>query len=85
MVKHQPALPRRAMSGSMAMQWQGLVSMSMVHITTREHRDVPGLGSKLGSQSCPKMCRTGPTSHWAVAFGRAALCLMWVAKQSWPW
>jgi hypothetical protein len=74
-----------AMSGSMAMQWQGLVSMSVAHITTKEHRDVPGLDSRLGSQRCPKMCRTGPTSHWAVAFGRAALCLTWVAKQSWPW
>lgn len=33
-VKSQPVLPLRAMSGSVATQWQGLVSVSLVHIAT---------------------------------------------------
>lgn len=39
----QPKLFLRAMSELMVTQWQELVLMSMAHITTREHGDVPGL------------------------------------------
>lgn len=83
MVKTQPLLPLTAMSGSMAMQWLGSVSMSLTHISTREYRDVPGLGSRLGSQRCPKMGRTGPNSHQAAAFGRAGSVPHLGSKQSW--
>lgn len=40
MLRSQPKLPLRDMSGSLAMQGQG--SMSVPHITTREHSDFPG-------------------------------------------
>jgi hypothetical protein len=55
MLMSQPELPLRAMSGSVAMQWQGSVSMSMAHISAIEygmslvraasgyHTDVQGL------------------------------------------
>lgn len=53
MVKFQLALLLRAMSGSIAMQWQGLVLISLTHVTIRDHGDVPGL-------SCQGLSRTGP-------------------------
>lgn len=37
MGRSQPQLPLRAMSESMAMEWQGLVSMSTAHIIIREN------------------------------------------------
>lgn len=40
-------LPLRAVSESMAMQHQGLVSMSVAHITTREQKDFLG-GAAMG-------------------------------------
>jgi hypothetical protein len=44
MVKSQPVLLLRAMSGSVAMQQHQSVSMSVAHITTKGHVDFPGLG-----------------------------------------
>lgn len=48
MVRSQPELPLKIMPGSMATQFQGSVLMAMVHITTREHGEVPGGGSLWG-------------------------------------
>lgn len=50
MVKSQPVLPLRALSGSVVIQWQGsvAVAVSVAHITNKDHGDVPGLGSHLG-------------------------------------
>lgn len=48
MVRSQPEMLLRVMSESMVTQQQGSVSMSMAHIITREHRDVPGQGSHQG-------------------------------------
>ena len=56
MVKFQLALLLRAMSGSIAMQWQGLVLISLTHVTIRDHGDVPGI-------SCQGLSRTGPDPH----------------------
>lgn len=55
MVKYQPLLPLRVMSGSLAIQWMGLGSMSMAPITTREHRDIPGLRSCQETGGCPEL------------------------------
>lgn len=63
----------RAMSQSMPMQWQGLVSTCMVHITTREHEDVAGWGGS--SMDAMGMCRTGPSPHRLQCSGEMALCL----------
>lgn len=38
-------LSLRVMSKSMAVEWQVSASMSLAHITTREHRDVLVCGS----------------------------------------
>lgn len=45
MLKYWPVLPLKAMSGSMVMQQQGSVSISVDHITTKGHEDVPGLAA----------------------------------------
>lgn len=42
-VKAQPEPSLRAMSGSVIEQQQGPVSMSVSHITTKDHVDVSGL------------------------------------------
>lgn len=47
MVKSQSMLPL-TMSGSMAVQQQGSVSMPMAHTTTKNHVDVPDLDCCLG-------------------------------------
>jgi hypothetical protein len=43
------------MSGSMAMQRQGSVPMSMNHIATRYHGDVPGVQSHLELHKCQRL------------------------------
>jgi hypothetical protein len=45
MVRSQPELLLRTMSGSVAIQLQGSVLMSIAYVTTREHGDVPDAGS----------------------------------------
>lgn len=72
-MKSQPLLPLRAMAGYVVMQLQASVSMSMIYVTTRDHEDVPRLGSHLGPQrscgssSAPSLVmslwKAGPTSH----------------------
>lgn len=37
-----------------------LVWMSIAHITTRKHRDVPGWGSWQGPHGCPGAVHNGP-------------------------
>lgn len=44
LVKSQSMLLLRAMSGSVTMYPQGSVSVSVAHITTKDHAEVPGLG-----------------------------------------
>lgn len=46
-MKFQLMLQLKAMSVTMAMQQKGSVSMSVAHISIRDHEDVPGLGSCL--------------------------------------
>lgn len=58
MVRSQPKLLLRAISESVATQWQGLVSMA--HITTREHGNVHGQGSHWGLFGCP-----GAVHNWS--------------------
>jgi hypothetical protein len=53
LVRSQPKLPMRVMSEFMGKQWQGSVLMSLAHITTREHGEVPGWSSCLGPPGCP--------------------------------
>jgi len=50
MVRSYLKLLLRAMAESVAMQWLGLVSM--VHITTREHGNVPGQDSHWELHGC---------------------------------
>ena len=64
MVKSQPMLPMRVMSRSVAMQWQTSLPMSMVPITTRDHGDVPGLCSCLGSRGCLGAVQNWTTTFW---------------------
>ena len=44
-MKSQPELQLKAMSGSVAVEQQKSVSISMAHITPREHGDTPSWGS----------------------------------------
>lgn len=53
-MKSQPELPLKAMSGSVAMQHQRSVSMSMAHITVREYEDIPGWSNHQGPCECPE-------------------------------
>lgn len=57
MLRSQQELPLRAMYESVAIQWQGSVSMSVAHVTNREHGDVPG--SHRGTTGCP-----GAVQNW---------------------
>lgn len=53
MVRSQPELQLRAMTGSMTTQWQGSMLMSVTHSTTREHGDIPSQDSHRGPHGCP--------------------------------
>lgn len=50
MVKPQPVLPLRAVSGCMALQQRGVCVdvCGLAHVTTKGHADVPDLGCRLG-------------------------------------
>lgn len=77
------------MSGSVAAQLQGSVSMSVAYITTREHGDVPGVGSAgnhmdiqggaVHDWSCSSLdlmlWKTGPASPQQQHYEEQALCL----------
>lgn len=54
MVKFWSMLTLRAMLGSVAMEQEGLVLMSVAHIITRDHGDIPHLDSLLGPCRYPK-------------------------------
>jgi hypothetical protein len=53
MVMSEPELPLRVMSESVAIPWQGLVPMSVAHITTRQDGDVPCQDSHWEPCGCP--------------------------------
>jgi hypothetical protein len=52
----------RAMSRFVATRQQGLVSM--VHIATRKHGDIPGWAAAGEHMDVQGLCRTGPALHW---------------------
>lgn len=57
-----PMVPLRTMSGSQVMQQQrSVLMMSLVHIITRDHEDVPDLGSCKGPRGAEQ---DGPRPHW---------------------
>lgn len=56
-----------AMSGCMIMQQQGSVSMSLVHITTKDHENFLGLGPC----RCPRAVQSCPHPLPSAAVGRA--------------
>lgn len=55
-MKSQPIL-LRTMSASVTVQQQRSVLMSLAHTTTKDHEDVPSLGSHRGPQDVQKFCR----------------------------
>lgn len=57
------------MAESMAMQWQGLVSLSMVHITKREHGASMVRAAARDHVEVQGLCITGPAPHWLRASG----------------
>ena len=63
MVRSQPELQLRAMSGSMAMQWQGLVLMSVMPVTTKGYWNVPGRVAFGDYSDVQGLFRTGPSFH----------------------
>lgn len=63
MVRSQPELLLRAMSESVAAQWQRSMLMLVAYITTREHRDIPGQGSLWGLLGCPGVYSSVPAPH----------------------
>lgn len=65
MAKSQPVW--RAMSGSVAMQQQGSVLMSVAHITTKIHEVIPGLGCCLALRSQPMAVQSWPCASLATA------------------
>lgn len=55
-MRFHPGLSLRAMSGSVTMQQQESVLVSMAHFTTREHGDICGHGSCWElSRSCAEL------------------------------
>lgn len=81
------------MSESLGMQWQGLVSMFLAHITLNEHEDVPGhsscWGPCVGPGAVHNWPRTsldamfwsvGPISHQRHHVGEQVLWLAQVAQ-----
>lgn len=70
MVKSQMSV--RSISGFMAMQYQGSVSISMACITIRDHADIPGLGCHcLGPWRYPRAVQSWPCHSLAVALWKA--------------
>lgn len=51
-----PKLLLRVITEFMSMQWQGLVLMSLAHITIKEHGNVPDEGSSRRPLGCPRSC-----------------------------
>ena len=55
MVKSQSQMTLMAMSRSKATQWQGSVLVSVAHITTRQHEDIPGYPGDVKSWHSPSL------------------------------
>ena len=72
LVRSQPKLPMRVMSEFMGKQWQGSVLMSLAHITTREHGDVPGRGPARYHLDVQVLGITGPTPQGMQSSGEMA-------------
>jgi hypothetical protein len=67
MMTSQPVLQLRTMPEGQ----QGLVSVSVFHVTNRDHRGVPGLGSYLGPhRHSPKAVQNWPHPSLAEALWR---------------
>lgn len=86
-MKFQLMLQLKAMSVTMAMQQKGSVSMSVAHISIRDHEDVPGLGSCLGAWLISKGYRTGPILPCLLQSGQLVLLLICgiIQKQTVRW
>ena len=54
-MKSQPVLLLRVMSGSIVMQQNGSVLMSVVHITTKDRVDISDLGCCLEPHRCTRV------------------------------
>jgi hypothetical protein len=52
-ISAQPELLLSTMTESVTTQWQGLMSISVAHVTTRELGDVPAKSSCQGPRGCP--------------------------------
>ena len=74
MEKSQPILPLRVLSGSIDMQQQQSVLMSITHITTKDHTDVPALACCLRTYMC-KCYAELSMSLTSEDAGEQALCL----------
>lgn len=70
-VKSQPMLPLSVLSGSIALKQQGSVVMSITHIISKEHANIPVLGSCLGPCRSPNSVQSWPSSSLVAAFQRA--------------
>lgn len=74
-MKSQAILSLRAMSGSMAMQQEDCVLMSITHVITKDHMDVPGLACCLGAHSCLSAGQSYPCLSLLRHSGKQAPCL----------
>jgi hypothetical protein len=97
MVRAHPKLPLMTMSDSMPTKQQGLLSMSMDHITTQEYGNVPGSGTTWMSRGCAELAppftgcldleswsRALPSQHSGDGSVGKLVQSAWV-WQSWPW
>lgn len=66
-----------AWRASVTMHWQGSVSISMAHITTKDHENIPCQGSRLGASRCQRVMQSWPHPSLAVALGRAGSVPQW--------
>lgn len=71
MVRSQLELSLRAMTESLAIQWQGSMSMLVAHVTTREHGAVPGKGSRQGPRGRPGAVSSLPCPSLGLTLWRA--------------
>lgn len=84
MVMSPPILLLRARSGSVVLQQQGPVLVSVSHIATKGHGDIPGLDSRQGLVHVRGLQKAGPTPHPLQDLGEQALHPARAVQQSWP-
>lgn len=82
-MRFQPVLPLRVMSGSMAMQHQGSVSMSLTYSTTKGHPDISGLGCCLDHVE-PKGCAVGLAPHQQQCLEEGPCISTWQPRRAGP-